>query len=135
MTDTNDSSNTGKLFESFVEKIKFLRSEEGCLWDRQQDFESMCPHLMEEAREVVEAVQSGDISSVREELGDLLLHVVFFSQIAAESGEFTITDVIHEIKQKIIRRHPHVFGDLELSSTEEIVTSWEKIKQEERSNS
>ncbi len=102
------------------------------MWDREQTFESMCPHLLEEADEVVEAIEEADNEGIMEELGDLLLHVVFLSRIGEENSEFTIDDVIKTITAKIKRRHPHVFGDLQLNSTEEILGSWERIKQQEK---
>lgn len=110
-----------------------LRGEKGCPWDRQQDFRSLRPYVLEEAYEVVEAVNSGDDSSLMEELGDLLLQVVFFAQIAREKGAFDFWGVADSITEKIIRRHPHVFGSLKLSTAGEVMHTWEEIKKGEAS--
>jgi tetrapyrrole methylase family protein / MazG family protein len=108
-----------------------LRGEKGCPWDREQDFRSLRPYVIEEAYEVVEAVNSGDDSSLVEELGDLLLQVVFFAQIARERGVFDFWDVTDSITEKIIRRHPHVFGSLKLSTAGEVIKTWDEIKKGE----
>ncbi len=128
----NPPQETGDKFEKFVELVGYLRSEEGCKWDRQQTMKSMKPHLREETKEVIEAVESGNMEDVCEELGDLLLHVVFFSRMGEEKNSFNIDDVLGKIHRKIIRRHPHVFEDLELETTEEILENWEKIKENEK---
>ena len=98
-------------FEEFVSVVETLRSEKGCSWDRKQTFESLKPCLKEETGEVVEAIDHKDMENLREELGDLLFHVVMYSQIAKEQGYFGLEDVVDTVCEKMIRRHPHVFGD------------------------
>jgi MazG family protein len=112
-----------------------LRSSEGCPWDREQSFNSLLPYLIEESYEYIDAVQSGDAKHMAEELGDLLLQVVFHAQIAKEEGKFTIEDVINEICEKMIRRHPHVFGDPQQSTTQSVLQKWEEIKNSEKKES
>jgi len=109
-----------------------LRSPGGCPWDREQTHDSIKGHLVEEAFEVIDALDRRDFNDLREELGDLLLQVVFHSQLAAETGLFTVDDVIHEIVIKLKRRHPHVFGDAEAATSAEVLVHWEKIKATEK---
>lgn len=116
---------------ALAEIVAHLRSPEGCPWDRKQTHASLRSSLLEEAYEVLEAIDEDDMHHLQEELGDLLLHVLLQTQIAQEGGEFQLTNVIEEISAKLIRRHPHVFGDVKVSSTDEIVANWEKIKQAE----
>ncbi|MGQ9454972.1 MAG: nucleoside triphosphate pyrophosphohydrolase [Armatimonadota bacterium] len=120
-----------KEFVELVETVKKLRSREGCPWDRQQTHESLKSYLIEETYELVEAIDSGDLSLVKDELGDLLLQVFLHAQIADESGEFGIADVCRGIREKLQRRHPHVFGEVEVSSVDEVLRNWEKIKRAE----
>ncbi len=126
------SKDTGDRFCKLVDIVAHLRSEEGCLWDREQTMKSMKENLIEEAEEVIEAVENEDMPELSEELGDLLLQVVFYAQIAREEDLFTIDDVNEQIVEKLIRRHPHVFADLEVNSTEEILANWEEIKKQEK---
>ncbi|MGM0380808.1 MAG: MazG nucleotide pyrophosphohydrolase domain-containing protein [bacterium] len=128
----NIPDKTGRKFEKFVELVAHLRSEKGCEWDRQQTMESMKPHLREETEEVIEAIEDEDMAGVCEELGDLLLHVVFFTRMAEERDLFDIDEVLNGIHEKIVRRHPHVFDDLEVENTEEILDNWKKIKENEK---
>ena len=109
-----------------------LRSPEGCPWDREQDHRSLRPHLLEEAYEVLEAIDAADAPALRLELGDVLLQVVFHAQLASEAGEFDISDVVQGLRDKLIARHPHVFGDKQADSADAVVTQWERIKREER---
>lgn len=109
-----------------------LRSETGCPWDREQDHRSLRPYLMEESHEVLEAIDEGDMAGLREELGDLLLQIVFHSQLARERAEFTLDDVADAICDKLVRRHPHVFGNVQADSPGEVVTNWEEIKKREK---
>jgi len=113
-----------------------LRAEGGCPWDRKQTHESLKPYLLEETYEVLETIDQGDRAKLREELGDVLLQVVFHSQIATEAGTFTIEDVLNTLNEKLIRRHPHVFGTKDqvgsLANGEQVVTQWEEIKRAER---
>ena len=104
----------------------------GCPWDLQQDFKSIAPYTIEEAYEVAEAIDAGDMVNLREELGDLLFQSVYHAQLATEDGHFDLHDVIHDITEKMITRHPHVFGDKDINSAAEQEDSWEEIKKEER---
>jgi tetrapyrrole methylase family protein / MazG family protein len=121
----------GKKFEELVALVAKLRGPEGCPWDREQNFETLKPMLLEEAYEVLEALDSGNRSDFCGELGDLLFQVVFHAQLGAEEGSFRIEDVIQRILSKMIRRHPHVFGDWHASTADEVLTNWDRIKQEE----
>ncbi len=111
-----------------------LRAPGGCPWDRKQTHASLRRALIEETYEVIEAIDEADPAKLREELGDLLLHVLFQTQIARDRDEFTLAEVGAELAAKLIRRHPHVFGEVEVASAEEVVTNWERIKQEEKSH-
>jgi len=122
----------GTSFESFAEIVAHLRAPNGCPWDREQTHESLRKHLLEEAYEALSAVDAGDFKDMREEFGDLLLQVVLQSQIANEAGQFNINQVIQGIHSKIVRRHPHVFGDLELEGVQGVLANWEKLKEKER---
>ncbi len=124
----------GTSFESFQEIVAHLRAPNGCPWDREQTHESLRTHLMEEAYEALDALDSGDFGAVQEELGDLLLQIVLHSQIANEEGEFTVNGVIKGIYDKIIRRHPHVFGEVQLDGVEGVLQNWEKLKEAERND-
>lgn len=123
-------------YEDFVEIIKTLRSENGCPWDREQTHASLRPCMMEEAAEVLAAIriyeQTGDYANLREELGDVLLQVVMHSRIAEEEGLFTMEDVVNEVAEKMVRRHPHVFGDVEADNSEQVLANWEDIKKKEK---
>ena len=124
--------NQKELFEALATIIATLRSENGCPWDRAQTHETLKPTLIEETYEVVEAIDAAVPAKLKEELGDLLLNVMLQAQIAAESQHFTIGDVIETITEKLIRRHPHVFGDVEADDTETVFKNWEEIKRQER---
>lgn len=118
-------------FYKLVEIMKKLRGPEGCPWDKEQDLESLKPYLLEEAYEVLEVMDVGG-ELLKSELGDLLLQIVFQSNICEEKGEFDIDDVIRGLCEKLIRRHPHVFReDIKVSTSEEVMINWEKIKKEE----
>jgi tetrapyrrole methylase family protein/MazG family protein len=119
-------------FEAFQEIIAHLRAPEGCPWDREQTHASLRPHLLEETYEALEAIDREDGPALREELGDLLLQVVLQAQIASEAGEFTMADVIAGITAKLLRRHPHVFGDVKVAGVEEVLHNWEGLKAAER---
>jgi tetrapyrrole methylase family protein/MazG family protein len=108
-----------------------LRADDGCPWDKQQTRDSLKPFIIEEAYEVLEAIDQGDPGAVKEELGDLLFQIVFQSRIAEENGEFGISDVIEAIARKMISRHPHVFGDAACGTAEEVVVNWEEHKKRE----
>lgn len=115
-------------FERLVALLAVLRSDEGCPWDRKQTHRSLLPYLIEETYEVVEAVESGDYSQLREELGDLICQIVFHAQLAKEAGEFDIDDSIGCIIDKLIKRHPHVFEEKKQLSPKQVRDQWEKIK-------
>ncbi len=119
-------------FDGFVEILRTLRSENGCPWDREQTHESLRPNLIEEAYEVIESIDNKDTANLREELGDVLLQVVMHCVIAEEDKEFTIEDVIDEVSEKMVRRHPHVFGNVEAETSEEVLKNWDAIKKEEK---
>lgn len=112
--------------------IAFLRSPEGCPWDRAQDWQSLAPKVAEEAYEVLDAIADGNPADLAGELGDLLLIVALLTQIAEERGDFTIEDVYELVNRKLIRRHPHVFGDDAANTPEAVLSTWQRIKQEER---
>jgi tetrapyrrole methylase family protein / MazG family protein len=122
----------GASFESFTEIVAHLRAPNGCPWDREQTHASLRTHLLEEAYETLAAIDSGDFESMCEEFGDLLLQVVLQTQIASEEGQFTIAQVIKNIYDKLVRRHPHVFGDVSVSSVDGVLANWEKLKEKER---
>ncbi|SDM17545.1 tetrapyrrole methylase family protein / MazG family protein [Geoalkalibacter ferrihydriticus] len=119
-------------FLDLVEIMQRLRAPNGCPWDREQTTQSLKPYLLEETYEVLEAVDLNDPSAICEELGDLLLQVVFLAQIFAEQGLFTVEEVARGITDKLIRRHPHVFADGECSDLKELNRQWEQIKSEEK---
>ncbi len=123
-------------FTKLVDLMAALRAQNGCPWDRKQTHESLKPYLLEEAYEVIETIDQRDEQKLREELGDVLLQVLFHSQIAAEAGSFTVEDVIDTLATKLIRRHPHVFhtGDPaeQVSNSEQVLAQWEDIKRAER---
>jgi MazG family protein len=122
-------------FDDLVALMTRLRSPEGCPWDREQTYASLAPMLLEEAYETFEAVEAareGAPLELRDELGDLLFQIVFYSQVARERGEFTISDVIEAIHSKMVRRHPHVFGDATVRDNDELLRNWEAMKAEEK---
>ena len=120
--------------ERLVDIVAVLRSENGCRWDREQTHKSLRPNMLEEAYEAVDAIDDDDIPNLREELGDVLLQVVLHSQIAKDDGDFDIEDVAKELSDKLIHRHPHVFGNQKVSSTDEILSNWDKLKKEEKTD-
>lgn len=131
MDDPLESSNDlDTPFNQLVDLVKYLRSEEGCPWDRKQTMESMVECLREESEEVVEAVEKGDMDNLEEELGDLILQGVFYAQMAAEDELFDIEDVLDRLNRKLIRRHPHVFGEETAESPDEAIERWNEVKQE-----
>ena len=119
-------------FEELVAVMSRLRGEGGCPWDREQTHASLKPYLVEEVYEALEAIDQEDDAELRQELGDVLLQVVFHAQIAKEQGRFTIEEVGRAIVDKLIRRHPHIFGEVQVDGAEQVVTNWEKIKKAER---
>jgi len=122
-----------KNFNDLVELSKHLRSPEGCPWDREQSLDSVTPYIIEEAYEVVQAIELKDKDEIIEELGDLFFQVIFASQIASEDGEFDIEEVIDRLHNKLVRRHPHVFGDEKAKDAEEAIKTWHRQKLKEKS--
>jgi len=119
-------------FDTLVEIIARLRAPDGCPWDREQTHTSLREHLLEESYETLEALDEGDSGKLCEELGDLLLQIVLQAQIAAEAGEFELGDVLKSINTKLIHRHPHIFGEVEVKDAEEVAVNWQALKKEER---
>jgi tetrapyrrole methylase family protein/MazG family protein len=119
-------------FERFQETIAHLRAPEGCPWDRKQTHQSLRPYLLEETYEVLDALDAGDVHALREELGDLLLQIVLHSQIAVDAGTFRMADIIAAINDKIIRRHPHVWGNVNVEDDQDVKVNWDRLKQAER---
>lgn len=122
----------GEPLPKLVELMAHLRSAEGCPWDRAQDYASVKGLLLEEAYEVVDAVNAEDFDALEEELGDLLFQVVFYSRLAEEDGKFDIDRVIEDVRRKLVRRHPHVFGEKRARTPEEALASWTAVKESER---
>lgn len=123
----------GETFAAFVDTIAALRAPNGCPWDREQTHESIARNMIEEAYEAVDAIEQHDTAHLREELGDVLLQVVLQSQIAADAGEFTVADVCRDVNAKMIRRHPHVFGEAAAGSAEDVLSIWDNVKLAEKS--
>ena len=119
-------------FERLVALMARLRAPGGCPWDREQTFDSIKPYLLEETYEVLDAVDARDWSGLREELGDLMLEAVFFAQMAAEAGHFRIEDSLDAVNEKLVRRHPHIFGTGTAKTPEEVKVRWDEIKAEEK---
>ena len=123
-------TDTKKPIDELLYIMAMLRGPEGCPWDREQTHESLKPYAVEEAYELVEAVDGGENGEIREELGDLLLQIVFHGQIASEAGTFDFDDIVRGINEKMRRRHPHVFGNEKVDGVEDVLKNWERIKSE-----
>ncbi len=121
-----------KEFDQLVEIVNKLRGEKGCPWDKEQTHTSLIPHLIEESQEVIDTLIREDYTHLKEELGDLLLQIIFHSQIEKEKNNFTIKEVLSDLCKKLVRRHPHVFGEKEVSSSKEVIKLWEEIKSDEK---
>jgi MazG family protein len=122
-------------FDELMAVMTRLRAPGGCPWDREQTYQSLAPYLLEETYETFDAIQDaaeGNTDNLREELGDLLLQIVFHSVIAAERGDFTVDEVVAEVSQKLVLRHPHVFGDMQLHTAQDVLTSWDELKANQR---
>lgn len=119
-------------FAKLVDIIAKLRAEDGCPWDKEQTFQSLKPYLLEETHEVIEAIDNEDFEALKEELGDLLMQVVMQAQLAKEKGLFDIQDVLFNVCEKLTRRHPHVFGNMKLNNSLEVITHWKAIKEMEK---
>jgi tetrapyrrole methylase family protein / MazG family protein len=126
------SSRAGKGFARLVEIMARLRSPQGCPWDREQNFDTIKPYLLEETYEVLDAIDARDFEGLAEELGDLLLQSVFFAQMASEAGRFDIADSLEAINSKLIRRHPHVFASGDAKTADDVKRRWDEIKAEEK---
>lgn len=122
----------GKEFEKLVEIIARLRAPDGCPWDREQTSDSIKPNLLEETYEVLEAIDSRDMPELCSELGDLMMQAVFHAQFASERGDFDIEDSLRSINEKLIRRHPHVFGETQVAGSDDVLHNWEEIKRTEK---
>lgn len=123
---------TAEKFLKLVAIMKRLREPGGCPWDREQDCMSLRRYIVEEAYELIEAIEAGNVPNMCEECGDLMLQVIFVSRIAEERGDFTIRDVMERLADKLIRRHPHVFGETSVKNSEDVLKNWERIKSAER---
>ncbi|MBQ9418865.1 MAG: nucleoside triphosphate pyrophosphohydrolase [Synergistaceae bacterium] len=124
--------NTSHYFDEIVNIIERLRAPDGCPWDRKQTLETLRTPITEEAYELADAITKGDVQDIKEEAGDLLLQVVFVAQLARERGDFDMKDIVRAICDKLIRRHPHVFGDVKARDSDEVLRNWEAIKTQER---
>lgn len=118
--------------DKLIETVRILRSPQGCEWDRAQTHKSLRPNMLEEAYEAVDAMDTGDMKHLKEELGDVLLQVLLHAQIANDEGVFNLDDVAKGLNQKLIHRHPHVFGNTKVNSTQDIIDNWDKLKKEEK---
>ncbi len=124
-------TDTGNKFEKLIDIMARLRAPDGCPWDREQTYKDIAPHTLEEVHEVLDAIDRGDFDGLKEELGDLLLQIVFYAQIAKDEKRFTIDDVVESISKKLVHRHPHVFGEQKVKNSGEVLEQWEKLKFEE----
>jgi ATP diphosphatase len=122
----------GQAVAQLVELTARLRGPEGCPWDRAQDYDSLKAHVLEEAYEVIDAVNTRDFDGLEDELGDLLFQVVFYSRLAEEEGRFTLAGVMERLHRKLVRRHPHVFGEVKARTAEEALRRWNSVKEQER---
>jgi tetrapyrrole methylase family protein/MazG family protein len=125
------SSHHGERVLDLIKVMARLRGPEGCPWDREQSHRSLARHLLEETHEFLEAIETDDPDGIRDELGDLLLQVVFHAQMAADANAFDVDDVAEGLVRKLIHRHPHVFGDVEVGGSADVLVNWEKLKAEE----
>ena len=128
----SEKPSVGQLFEALVALQARLRAPGGCPWDREQTHDSLRTYLVEEAYEVLAAIDSGDPQELAAELGDLLLQIVFHSELAREAGRFDVGEVIEHVHAKMVRRHPHVFGDVQASTSAQVLKNWEELKTAER---
>lgn len=132
LTESNPLATDGEEFSRLVQIMRKLRAPDGCPWDREQTHESLRPYLIEETYEVLDSIDRKQYDELKKELGDLILHIVFHAQLAHEEQRFAITDVLREINDKLVRRHPHVFGAGKLESSKEVKQQWERLKLDEK---
>jgi MazG family protein len=125
------SSEEGRWLLDLVKVMARLRAPGGCPWDREQTHQTLARHLLEEAHELIDAIDRDDSDAIRDELGDLLLQVVFHAEMAREDGRWDVDDVARRLVEKLVHRHPHVFGDVEVSGADEVLTNWEQLKADE----
>ena len=119
-------------FYDFCKIVEKLRAPDGCPWDREQTHQTLAKHLLEEAYEAADAIEEGDSAKIADELGDVLLQIVMHAQIGSEEGTFTIDDITDAVSKKMIERHPHVFGNVSVKNSEEVLDNWEEIKKAQR---
>ncbi len=132
LPDSKAAERAGPAFERLVAIMARLRAPGGCPWDAEQTHRSLAVHLLEEAYETLDAIDSGNMHDMAEELGDLLLQVVFHAEIAQETGQFEIGDVVDGLVKKLVDRHPHVFGEVEVAGSAEVVANWETLKKQQK---
>jgi MazG family protein len=130
--DPSDKQSAGDKFRRLIQLMAHLRAPDGCPWDREQTFDTIKPYTLEETYEVLDAIDARDWAALADELGDLMLQVVFYAQMAAEAGHFSIEDSLDAINTKLVRRHPHVFGDTEARTAEDVKKRWDEIKADEK---
>ena len=132
MVDTNQRKSIGDSLSQLIEIVEKLRAPGGCPWDKEQTHDSLLPYLLEEVYEVIESIEEEDLELLKEELGDLLLHVVFQASISKENGDFSLIDSLEHVNEKLVRRHPHVFGDQGADGPFHAKQNWEAAKHEEK---
>lgn len=123
---------TGHPFDDLVALMATLRGPGGCPWDREQSLESLCKYVLEEAQEAVDAIRKGDREELMGEIGDLIFEAVFLAQLLSEEGQYTIADSLRHMKEKMVRRHPHVFGEGQAATPEDVMRTWNEIKAQEK---
>ena len=132
MAKSKTHTSAGKQFDRLISVMARLRGPHGCPWDKHQTHRSLLPYLFEESHELKKAIAAEDWENIEEELGDILLQIIFHGQIAAEKGRFSTTDIITTLTKKLIRRHPHVFGGKKLRTKNQVITQWAAIKRLEK---
>lgn len=121
-----------KEFDRLIEIADALHGPNGCPWDKKQTFQSLRPHVLEEVHELLDSIDEEDFKGMVEELGDILFQILFFAKLGEKSKTFTLEDIITIVSEKLVRRHPHVFGDLKVETSEEVIYHWERVKKEEK---
>ena len=121
-----------KEFDKLVEIADTLHGPNGCPWDKEQTFQSLRPHVLEEVHELLEAIDDDDAEGMVEELGDVLFQILFFAKLGEKSGRYYLKDIIDVVSEKLVRRHPHVFGDIKVENADEVIHHWERVKKEEK---